>query len=57
MNIGLLSGQFDLVTHVCGAMAALCEGEVLQDECAAAHRMTRQTYLDIIYKRLPACSG
>mgnify|MGYP000019905919 FL=1 len=28
MNIGLQSGQFDLVTHVCGSMAALCEGEV-----------------------------
>ena len=26
MNIGLSSGQFDLVTHVCGSMAALCEG-------------------------------
>lgn len=57
MNIGLLSGQFDLVTHVCGAMAALCEGEVLQDECAAAHRMTRQTYLDIIYKKTASLLG
>ena len=57
MNIGLLSGQFDLVTHVCGAMAALCEGEVLQDECAAAHSMTRQTYLDIIYKKTASLLG
>ncbi len=39
MNIGLQSGQFDLVTHVCGSMAALCEGEVLQDECAAERSM------------------
>ena len=30
MNIGLSSGQFDLVTHVCGSMAALCEGEALK---------------------------
>ena len=51
MNIGLQSGQFDLVTHVCGSMAALCEGEVLQDECAANSTMTRQAYLDIIYKK------
>ena len=51
MNIGLQSGQFDLVTHVCGSMAALCEGEVLQDECAAERSMTRRTYLDIISTR------
>ena len=35
MNIGLLSGQFDLVTHVCGAMAALVRGR------GAAGRMCR----------------
>ena len=51
MNIGLQSGQFDLVTHVCGSMAALCEGEVLQDDCARNRTMTRQAYLDIIYKK------
>ena len=53
MNIGLQSGQFDLVTHVCGSMAALCEGEVLQDE----RSMTRRTYLDIIYKKTASLLG
>ena len=48
MAIGLTSGQFDLVTHVCGSMAALCEGEVMQDECAETHDMTRRTYLDMM---------
>ena len=57
MNIGLQSGQFDLVTHVCGSMAALCEGEVLQDECAANSTMTRQAYLDIIYKKTASLLG
>lgn len=57
MNIGLQSGQFDLVTHICGTMAALCEGEVLQDECAAVHSMTRQIYLDIIYKKTASLLG
>ena len=57
MNIGLQSGQFDLVTHVCGSMAALCEGEVLQDECAQNHTMTRQAYLDIIYKKTASLLG
>ena len=57
MNVGLQSGQFDLVTHICGAMAALCEGEVLQDDCAAKHTMTRQAYLDIIYKKTASLLG
>ena len=57
MSIGLQSGQFDLVTHICGSMAALCEGEVLQDECAANRTMTRQSYLEIIYKKTACLLG
>lgn len=57
MGIGLQSGQFDLVTHICGSMAALCEGEVLQDECAANRTMTRKSYLDIIYKKTACLLG
>ena len=57
MAIGLTSGQFDLVTHVCGSMAALCEGEVMQDECAETHDMTRRTYLDIIHKKTASLLG
>lgn len=57
MNIGLQSGQFDLVTHVCGTMASLCEGEVLQDECAAAHNMTQRLYLEIIHKKTASLLG
>lgn len=57
MNIGLQSGQFDLVTHVCGSMAALCEGEVMQDECAQKRSMTRHAYLEIIYKKTASLLG
>ena len=57
MNIGLQSGQFDLVSHVCGSMAALCEGEILQDDCAANRLMSRTTYLDIIYKKTASLLG
>ena len=57
MGIGLQSGQFDLVTHICGSMAALCEGEVLQDECAANRTMTRKSYLEIIYKKTACLLG
>lgn len=57
MSIGLTSGQFDLVTHVCGAMTALCEGEVLQSDYADRHTMNRQAYLDIIYKKTASLIG
>ena len=39
MNIGLSSGQFDLVTHVCGSMAALCETACLIGVSASAGAM------------------
>ncbi|MCM1150897.1 MAG: polyprenyl synthetase family protein [Alistipes sp.] len=57
MNIGLLSGQYDLVTHVCGAMAALCEGEVLQSQSAERCDMTRDRYFEIIRKKTASLLG
>lgn len=57
LNIGLQSGQFDLVTHICGSMALLCEGEVMQDECAGKRDMTREAYLDIIFKKTASLLG
>ena len=48
---GLDSAQFDLVSHIVGAMATLCEGEVLQSQHAADKDTTRQDYLEIIYKK------
>lgn len=57
MNIGLQSGQYDLVTHVCGAMSALCEGEILQSDHAAKHDTTRRDYLDIIRRKTASLLG
>lgn len=51
LAVGMSSGQYDLVTHVCNAMAILCEGEALQSDCTGKHTMTRRDYLDIIYKK------
>ncbi len=51
MSIGLASGQYDLVNHVIGAIATLCEGEIMQDACARTMTTTRQEYLDIISKK------
>ena len=57
MAIGLESGQFDLVSHICGRMASLCEGEILQSDCADRQNTTRRTYLDIIYKKTASLLG
>lgn len=51
LSIALSSGQFDLVSHVVGAIAILCEGEVIQDDCARRHMMSREEYLSIIAKK------
>lgn len=51
MCIGMSSGQYDLVSHVCDTMAALCEGEVLQSDRAGKGDMTRRDYLEIIHKK------
>lgn len=57
MNIGLSSGQFDLVTHVCGAIATLCEGEILQNDRARRQEMSRASYLEIIHKKTACLIG
>ena len=51
MDIGLRSGQFDLLTHIIGNMAVLCEGEILQSDHAGKLDISKQDYFDIIYKK------
>lgn len=51
MEIGMSSGQYDLVSHVIGSIAVLCEGEVLQGDHAAKMKTSREEYLEIIRKK------
>ncbi len=51
LSIGLSSGQYDLITHVVKAIAILCEGELLQDDCARRRAISREEYLRIISKK------
>lgn len=51
MALGMESAQYDLVSHIIGSVATLCEGEVLQSQHAADRDTTRQDYLEIIYKK------
>lgn len=51
MDIGLRSGQYDLLTHIIGNMSVLCEGEILQSDHAGKLDTSREAYFDIIYKK------
>ncbi len=51
MSTGMSSAQYDLVAHIIGSVATLCEGEVLQSQHSRDMDTTRQNYLEIIYKK------
>ena len=51
MANGMESGQYDLVSHIIGSIATLCEGEILQSQHQADKDTTRNDYLEIIYKK------
>ena len=51
MSVGMDSAQFDLVSHIVGSVATLCEGEILQSQHATDKDTTRQDYFEIIYKK------
>ena len=51
MSVGLSSAQYDLVQHITGSIATLCEGEVLQSRHAADRDTDRESYLEIIRRK------
>ena len=51
MDLGLSSGQYDLVSHVIKTMTTLCEGELIQSDHASKLDTSREAYFDIIYKK------
>ena len=51
MSVGLSSAQYDLVQHITGSIAVLCEGEVLQSRHASARDTDREAYLEIIRRK------
>ena len=54
MHIGLLSGQYDLVTQITKAMSSLWEGELTQSDHANKLDTSRRHYFDIIDKKTAA---
>lgn len=51
MDLGLSSGQYDLVSHIIKSMTTLCEGELIQSDHASRLDTSREAYFDIIYKK------
>lgn len=51
MANGMESAQYDIVSHIIGSMATLCEGEILQSQHQADKDTSRNDYLEIIYKK------
>ncbi len=57
MSLGMASAQYDIVSYVGMAMAALCEGEVLQSQHAKNLDTTRDDYFTIIYQKTASLLG
>ena len=57
MSLGMASAQYDIVSYVGTAMAALCEGEVFQSQHAKNLDTTRDDYFTIIYQKTASLLG
>lgn len=57
MEIGLSSGQYDIVSHVIKAISTLCEGEIIQNDHAQRMDTSRENYLEIIRKKTASLLG
>ncbi len=57
MEMGLRSGQYDLLTYVTSSISTLCEGELQQSDRAKRLDTNRQSYLEIIYKKTASLLG
>lgn len=56
-SVGMQSGQFDIVSYISGSMAALAEGELMQSDTRDKMNITRERYLDIIYRKTATLLG
>ena len=56
-SVGVQSAQFDLVSYITAGIAELVEGELIQSEHNERRDVTRERYLDIIYKKTAVLMG
>ena len=55
--IGMRSAQYDIVSYITDGIAELVEGELIQSELNEKRVVTRQSYLDIIFKKTATLIG
>ena len=56
-SVGLKRGEYDIVQYITQAMEELCDGELIQSSQSEKLKMTREIYLDIIYKKTATLIG
>lgn len=56
-SIGMQSAQFDIVSYITAGIAEIVEGELIQSECSKKRNITRQEYLNIIFKKTATLLG
>lgn len=55
--IGMRSAQFDIVSYITGGIAELVEGELIQSDLNDRRSVTREDYLNIIFKKTATLIG
>lgn len=56
-SLGMQSAQFDIVSYITAGIAEIVEGELIQSECNEKRTMTREDYLNIIFKKTATLLG
>ena len=54
---GMESGQIDIVSYIIATVSSMAEGELMQMDANEKREMTRELYLDIIYKKTATLLG
>ncbi len=56
-SLGMQSAQFDIVSYITAGISELVEGELIQSELNGSRRVSREAYLDIIFKKTAILMG
>jgi len=55
--LGMQSAQFDIVSYITAGISELVEGELIQSELNSSRRMSRESYLEVIFKKTAILMG
>ncbi len=55
--VGMQSGQFDIVSYIAGGISELAEGELIQNDHNMRRDITREKYMEVIFKKTATLLG